>query len=121
MLKEILDYILVEERINTFFAILMWAGPLAGIIVGAIWGLFSKSAVHSTLRGFLLGLGGTLIFFMWKLYLGIVNHYGIDSVKGLLINLAIFTFTGIMLGLGWRWVNRHPILDHPENHRKSDR
>ncbi len=110
LLKEILDYILVEERIDTFFAILAWAAPLAGILLGAFVGLFKKPAVHQALRGFIFGLGGTVIFFLWKLFLVIVNHYGIDSVKGLLINLLIFTVTGIVLGLGWRWANRHPLI-----------
>jgi hypothetical protein len=106
MLKNILDYILVEERLNAFFLHIAWVLPLAGVILGAAAGLYKKHLFRLTFRGFLWGLSGTAIYLMWLVYNAITNHYGIDSVKGLLVNIAVFVCVGLTGGIALRYLNR---------------
>ena len=99
MLKTILDFILNEQRLNCFFFSLLWLGPLLGFIYGIITGLLRKRLAQKLLKGIGLGLLTTFVSLMWYLYNAIMNHYGLDSVKGLLINLALFSIIGISFGL----------------------
>ena len=47
---------------------------------------------------------GPLIFLLWTVYNAIENHYGLDSVKALLINLGLFLLTGILAVLVFRQI-----------------
>jgi hypothetical protein len=52
---------------------------------------------------------GPVLFILWAVYNAIENHYGLDSVKALLINLVIFVLTGIVAAVLFAripsWVN----------------
>jgi len=98
MLKTILEFILDENRLNNFFLILLFATPVLGIIGGYLTGLLKKQIGKFTVYGLLWGLTGSLISVLWWIYNLIMNHYGLDSVKGLLINLCLFVVLGCLLG-----------------------
>ncbi|MCD4655136.1 hypothetical protein K8T06_14540 [bacterium] len=99
MLKTILDFILDEARLDSFFLILLFAAPLIGLLTGYITGRFTSQIQKQSIYGLLCGLFGSLISLMWWIYNIIMNYYGLDSVKGLLINLFIFIVLGCTLGL----------------------
>ena len=53
-----------------------------------------------------LALAGPANYGLWRLYNRIEDHWGLDSVKALLVNFALFVFLGIAVGLGLRFLLR---------------
>jgi hypothetical protein len=94
----------VVERVFLSLALLL---PFAGLAAGAAWGAARSQARVGAIQGFIAGLLGPLIWVLWKLYNAIEDHYGLDSVKGLLINLALFICVGLIAGLLGRRVFRY--------------
>lgn len=87
------ELITIEQAQKLMLALLIVL-PLAGAFIGALNRKF--------LLGLLVGaLAGIVNFVLWSVYNSITNHFGLDSVKGLLINLALFCVVGILAGLVW--------------------
>lgn len=102
MLKTLLEYVLNEERLNVFFRSLLWLGPILGLIAGMITGIPGRTIRKRSLRGLGIGLLASFVSVMWYLYNIIINYYGLDSVKGLFINLSLFAAMGIAVGISFR-------------------
>ena len=79
--------------------------PVAGAAVGAIVGAVRGRAARGVAIGLLCGLAGPAVWLLWRMYNGIVGSYGLDSVKGLLVNLALFACIGLAVGavIGFLW------------------
>jgi len=94
------------EQAGSVIAIIAITLPAAGLIVGAIAGAVRRRVGSSALLGLACGLSGPAMWAMWRIYNGIAGHYGLDSVKGLLVNLALFVVVGLVVGLvaalAWR-------------------
>ena len=85
----------------------------------------SRSAPHSSsaavepgalVTGVLIGLLGPANWLLWHIYNRIEDHYGLDSVKAMLINLALFAVLGIAVGLAFRFTRRsQPQSSRPEH------
>ncbi|MBN1879137.1 hypothetical protein JW823_03420 [bacterium] len=103
MLKTILDFILNEDRLNLFFRHLLWMTPAIGLIIGCISGWIRHRNPKHAMIGLSIGLIGSMISALWYMYNAIMDHFGLDSVAGLLINLLIFTLVGLLLG----WITRY--------------
>jgi hypothetical protein len=97
-MAEMRELVTVEqaERLIVTLAIAL---PPAGLALGAIIGSLRRRLIGDGLMGLLVGLAGPAIWAMWKLYNRIMGHYGLDSVRGLLINLALFVSVGVLVGL----------------------
>jgi len=102
MLKHILDFILNEERLHLFFIHLAWIAPVIGISTGAAIRHFRRGDRMIVMKGCFWGFLGSFISLLWWIYNRIMNHYGLDSVKALLINFALFIVCGLLLGLLYR-------------------
>ena len=91
------------ERALTILAIVF---PSGGLLIGAIVGAARGSFIRNAIAGLLCGLFGPALWLLWRMYNGIVGAYGLDSVRGLLINLTLFAAIGLAIGLGgavlWR-------------------
>ncbi|MBN1296172.1 hypothetical protein JXA80_05280 [bacterium] len=98
MLKVVLDFILNEDRLNLFFATSVWVVPFLAIVIGSIVGTVRRCMRHSLIWAGFWGSTGALVSGMWFLYNRIMNHYGLDSVKALMINMGIFIGVGLALG-----------------------
>jgi len=59
--------------------------------------------------GLLVGGGN---FALWTLYNAITERLGLDTVKNLLVNLALFVVLGVVIGLG---VGRYAANKAPES------
>ena len=94
-MKEIID-LPTMERIIRLLAVAL---PAIGLVAGLILGLVRRRLAAD-------GLAGPLIWLLWLAYGGICNHYGLDSVKGLGVNLALFAAVGIALGVVFGWARR---------------
>jgi hypothetical protein len=79
--------------------------PAAGAAVGAIAGAVRGRTARGLAIGLLCGLAGPAVWLLWRMYNGVVGSYGLDSVKGLLVNLALFCCIGLAVGavIGFLW------------------
>ena len=84
------------ERVLLFLAV---AGPLVGLILGAVFGAHEKCAARRIIAGALLGGIGSLIYAMWRVYGVITNALGLDSVANLGLQLVLFAALGAVLGV----------------------
>ena len=70
----------------------------------------SAPACARAVPGGLLIAAGGLVYLLWVVYNAIIARLSLDSVKALLINLAIFVVVGLAYGaaagLAWRWAKR---------------
>lgn len=100
-MKEIVDEKTVVMVINWIAVI----GPLLGILIGFIVGKIRHQVRSDTIKGFVIGCFGILNWVMWNVYDRITNHYGLDTVKNLVVNLVVFVAVGIVVGimLGFFW------------------
>jgi len=98
--------LVTTEHAARVIAILAIALPIAGLVTGAIAGAVRRRAAREALLGLACGLSGPAIWVMWRIYNGIIGRFGLDSVKGLLVNLALFLVVGLVIGLAagvlWR-------------------
>jgi hypothetical protein len=90
---------------------LLLAGLSGAALVAALV-LFSRGRTsEGARRAALITAAGVLLFPMWHVYNGIENHFGLDSVAALLINLALFAFLGtaggIFIGRLWPGKSHH--------------
>jgi hypothetical protein len=84
------------ERAIAMLAVVL---PPLGLLVGAVVGAVRRRLAGDAVAGLLGGLAGPAIWVMWRVYDGIVGHYGLDSVRGLLVNLVVFAAIGLGIGL----------------------
>lgn len=99
--RELID-LAVFHRALMILAGLLLVGGLFG---GWRWGNRSGQRRAGFLRGLAVGLLGLAVLGLWTVYNAVEDHYGLDSVHALLINLAIFVAAGLLGGaaLGWIW------------------
>jgi len=74
--------------------------PAAGLVVGGVVGAARRRLGRDAAAGLAIGLSGVVLWAMWQAFNAITNHYGLDSVKGLLVNLALFVVVGSAIGAG---------------------
>jgi len=102
-LREIVDIAAVER----LFLILAVLGPVAGLAIGAFVGKRRGQIRSGVLSGLMIGLLGTLNWLLWRVYNTLTDANGLDSVKGLAINLVLFVAVGAVLGFGYHtWLKR---------------
>jgi len=94
---------------------------LSGISL-ALWVIFglmarSRSSAGAK-RGALLSACGVLLYPLWIVYNGIEDHFGLDSVAALLINLVLFVVVGGLIGVALRRFWPGDLLNSPQ--RRGD-
>ena len=106
-LREIVDIGAIER----LFLLLAVLGPIAGLVLGTAVGYRRKRPRQFGIAGLLIGLLGTLNWLLWRVYNALTDANGLDSVKGLGINLALFVAVGAALGVGYSaWLRRNPAV-----------
>jgi hypothetical protein len=91
--------LVTTEQAEHALRLLAMALPVAGLLLGALTGLLRQRLPGGALVGLLIGLLGPVAFGLWHVYNAIMGRFGLDSVKGLLINLALFVVFGLGVGL----------------------
>ena len=94
-MRELIEVGTVER----LFRLLAVIGPVAGLLLGLILGSRKRSLQTFALRGFLIGLCGTLNWILWRLYNALTDRNGLDSVGNLMLNLGLFVLLGAGLGV----------------------
>lgn len=94
------------EAIERWFVLAALAGPPLGIALGGLLGRRLGDPRRAALRGLLIGLVGPVNWLLWRTYSALTNHYGLDSVANLLVNLGIFLGLGFGAGIVYGTVIR---------------
>ncbi len=76
--------------------LIMLAFLAAAPIIGLLWGVIAKKVRLGLLVGACVGVGN---YVLWTVYNAITDHFGLDTVKNLLINLVFFIAVGVIVGL----------------------
>jgi drug/metabolite transporter (DMT)-like permease len=87
------------EQVHRLFVTLAVVLPLVGLIFGALLGVRRGNVKRGALQGLLLGILGPVNFGLWLVYNAITDRLGLDTVKNLLVNLALFVVLGVVTGL----------------------
>ncbi len=107
-MNEMQELVTVEQA-NNAIKLLALALPVIGLVVGLVVGAIRKQIGRGLLGGLLIGLCGPAIWLLWGMYNSIIGVYGLDSVRGLLVNLGLFVaiglVAGVVVGLVWRRAN----------------
>jgi len=83
--------IITAKQVDTLFLALAIAGPLLGAGIG-----WARS--RRTTTGLLWGLLLTANWILWRIYNAITDRLGLDTVRNLLVNLALFVVLGAIAG-----------------------
>ena len=94
-MKELID----EQQAHRLMLGVLVLAP----IIGLVWGLVAKRLVKGLVLGLAIGVGN---FVLWTVYNAITDHLGLDTVKNLLVNLALFIALGVIIGLAVGWFTR---------------
>jgi len=91
---------------------------VAALILGVVcFFRFRQGRAPVWARAAFLAGAAALAWPLWLVYNGIEDHFGLDSVAALLINLALFALVGTAAGLTFR---RLPPVDGPDNSHHGD-
>jgi len=94
-----MEEIVTVAQADRLILLVAVALPAIGLIVGAVAGAIRHAFARGLLLGFAGGLIGPALWALWHMYNGIIGVYGLDSVRGLFVNLALFVAIGLVLGL----------------------
>lgn len=83
--------IVTTEQVEALFVALAVAGPFVGAGIG--WARGRRALI-----GLLWGLLFTANWILWCVYNAITNRLGLDTVRNLLVNLALFIAVGAIAG-----------------------
>lgn len=109
-LHEIVDL----NSVSRLFNILAFAGPIAGLVIGALLGLRKGNAKRGAAIGLLVGCIGLLNQLLWNTFRTITDRNGLDTVKNLFINLALFVAVGAVIGAAaGRMSRRQSVVQAP--------
>ena len=104
-MDEMRELVTVEEA-ERVIRVLACALPVAGVVVAAAIGAVQRRLGPAVRPGLIVGLCGPAIWGLWRMHNGIIGAYGLDSVRGLLVEVALFVGIGLVVGTGiglaWR-------------------
>ncbi len=90
--------IITCEHIERTLAVLSIAAPVCGTLVGAIVGRIRRKMVTNVVAGLLLGLLGTAVFELWRVYHLCGKHSGYTGVGFLGGQAVLFAAAGLLAG-----------------------
>lgn len=101
----------IMEQNRTVDHFLYWLAVIAPLVVAGIVAVWHKKPFIARNRHhWVLGaFAAPLMLIMWKIYNAVVDHYGLDSIFGLYVNVAIFAAVTVLLivvrAILYRWFN----------------
>ena len=70
-----------------------------GLVIGTLLGAHEQCAGRRMIAGVLVGMIGTLVYAMWRIYGIITSVLGLDSVLNLGLQILLFAFVGAAIGI----------------------
>ncbi|MCX6359323.1 MAG: hypothetical protein NT029_05945 [Armatimonadetes bacterium] len=99
------------EQATRLFVLVAIVLPILGAAVGAWLGSRRGRPRRGLALGLLAGMAGPGNLALWRMYNGITDRLGLDTVRNLLTNLAIFAAIGVALGVAVGFVARRMGLN----------
>ncbi|MEN6371480.1 MAG: hypothetical protein ABFD64_05645 [Armatimonadota bacterium] len=90
--------IITQERVDSILKLIAIAAPLAGLVIGTAVGIIRKRIAAGTMFGIIIGLSGTALFGLWRMYTTFGNSFGYTNIVCLAVQFAIFSGIGIGAG-----------------------
>lgn len=100
--------LVTTEQVESVLGVLIWAGPLAGALVGIIVGSMRKCPLRGLWQGVAVGLLGPIINALWLLHSSMMRYdpqtgvAGLHRVSAHVISALIFIAIGLLLGVIYR-------------------
>lgn len=91
------ELVTVEQTGRALF-LLALAMPVAGLLIGAGVGMARKQVVLCAVTGLSIGAAGPALLVLWTIFNTIMAIFGLDSVRGLLVSIALFAVIGLAVG-----------------------
>lgn len=92
------------ERTAIVDRILFWSALFLPLFTAGLAFVLRDEKVvqHNRHRWVLMAIAGPGVLVLWHIYNSVVDHFGLDSVKGLIVNVTIFIvaallFTGLRI------------------------
>jgi len=93
-MRELVDAQQVGRLFTLLALLLPPLGAFAGWIVGS-----RRGDRRGALIGLTVGMLGPLNYLLWLLYNRITDSLGLDTVRNLFVNLAVFIIVGVLIGV----------------------
>lgn len=94
-MKELID----ADQVSRLFGLLAIILPPLCLFGGWCIGGRRGQRRQGIVAGLLIGLLGPLNLLMWRVFNGITDTVGLDTVRNLLINVALFVTVGVVIGV----------------------
>jgi hypothetical protein len=94
------------EQATRLFVLVAIVLPLLGAALGSWIGARRGNLRRGLGIGLLAGLAGPGNLVLWRMYNGITDRLGLDTVRNLLTNLALFAAIGVVIGVAVGFVAR---------------
>jgi uncharacterized membrane protein YraQ (UPF0718 family) len=91
--------LITQQQMESALRIISIAAPLTGLFIGAIIGVVRKQIVIGATLGFIVGLIGTGVFGLWRIYTALGDKYGYASVANIGFQMVIFAGVGMLAGV----------------------
>ena len=91
--------LVAPESVERVLLLLAVAGPLIGVIVGAVVGAHERCAMPKVIAGALIGALLSAVYGMWRVYGAITDALGLDSVANLVLELVLFAAVGLLVAI----------------------
>lgn len=90
--------LITHRQAETLFLFLL----IVGLIVGPLAAIIARRRGQTPWTA-AVGLGGppVLLWAMWRIYNAITDRLGLDTVRNLLVNAALFVTVGAVCGIAW--------------------
>ena len=88
-----------EPQAQAIMVAILIAAPLIGLLLGFL----RKRPVPGLVIGLLVGVGN---YALWTAYNAITNKLGLDTVKNLAVNVALFIGVGLTIGFGAAYLTK---------------
>lgn len=102
------------ERTGIVDRVLFWAAVFLPLFAAGLAFILRDEKIVSANRHrwVLLALAAPAVLVLWHTYNRVVNHFGLDSVKGLVVNVIIFAVAALLF-TGLRVLLRALITEPP--------
>lgn len=102
------------ERLAIVDRVLFWVALFLPLFTAGLAFILRDEEVvtRNRHRWVLAALAGPALLVLWHLYNRVIDHFGLDSVKGLIVNVVIF-FVAALIFTGLRIVLRALITEPP--------
>lgn len=80
------------------FTKLCIGGAVATPVIALVWALAKPEYRH---KAVLLALLGPANLALWEIYNRITDHFGLDTVRNLIINVGLFVMLGVLGGIAY--------------------